>query len=254
MGSGEDVKPETIDDFLKIPDAAKFLGKSGTTIRSYMRSGILRGRCFKGSGRRRWVSRHDLEALKEMEHDIRLGGASIRELLKGIRIKLHAIDRRLDFLMHVNGLDISTLRDMDTDTLIRLYDEVSDFLELNLDRVPPPQIRQWAHILMQITELELDRLVGPCQDLEPWKPFHEMCQRMLISLRTRKRFGVDGTMQETYRLLDKARKSLGQAIVVFTEKHASEIGPRKRSRLFAIEARMDSLDRYIAEEVGNPEI
>lgn len=255
MGSTEDIPPlSSPGDYLKVPEAAKFLNRNPETVKRYIRMGVLRGKRFRGSGKSWWIHKHDLEAFKHLEQDIRLNSRDMWELLKGIRIRLHAIDNKLDFLMHINGLDVSTLRDADTDTLVSLYDEASDFLDLELDLVPVDQVEQWSIVLMQVTELELERLVAPCQDYEPWKPFHELCRRLLLSLRRRKGFKSNGRMQEVYRMLDKARKSIGQATVVFTEKYASELGPKKRSSVFMVEARMDSLDRYIAEELDNPDV
>lgn len=248
MGSSVELRPlGSMDDYLKVTDAAEFLNRNPTTVKRYIRMGVLRAKKFKGHGKSWRIHKQDLEAFKRMEQDIRLSSRDLWEVLKGIRIRLHAIDRKIDFLMHVNGLDVSTLRDVDDKTLIKLYDEVCDFLEIDTDIIPTNQFEQWALVLMQVTEMELDRLIGPCQDYEPWRPFHELCKRLLVSLRRRKGFRVSGRMQEIYRMLDKARKNISQASVIFIERNVKEICPEKRKEIFPIS--IDSLDRYIEEEI-----
>lgn len=250
MGSVEDVQPVTPShELLRLTEAAKFLNKSKHTIKRYVYMGVLRSQRIKGRGRALFFKKHDLEAYKRLEEDIRLGPHDLWLVVKGIRVRIHAIDQKLDFLMHVNGLNVSMLRDESDKTLMQIYDEACDFLDLDADKIPPKQMEKWAYVIMQITELELDRMIGPCQDFEPWKPFHELCQRMLLSLRRRHKFRSSNDLQQIYRLLDKARKSIAQASVIFTEEHVIDIKPERRWALNAIEARMDSLDRYIAQDL-----
>jgi hypothetical protein len=132
---------------------------------------------------------------------------------------------------------------------VTIYDECSDFLELNAHDLPAFQIENWARMFMQFTEIEFQQMVGPCQDSRPWKPFHDLCLHLARTVRQKKGFATDQQMQQTYRLLDKARKSLNTAITVFTEKQAAAIGGPRAQRLLQLDVE-DSLDRYISAEVA----
>jgi len=249
MGSNQEIVPvATLDEYAQVPDAAKILGKCTRSIKRYISGGVLRARRFKGQGRAWWIRKTDLEALKNLQ-DWKLGTADLWDLLKTIKIRLHSIEKNIDFLMHVNGLDVSSLRDAPTEHLMFLYEEVCHYLDMKKTRdVETAIMVKWAEVLIQVTEVELERLVGPTQNVEPWRPFYDMCRLFMSELRKRKSFPHSGPMQHAYRLLDKARKSIGIAIVVFTESRAADIGPRKMSRLYHLEVTSDSLTRYIAAE------
>lgn len=250
MGSNQDSSlAKTVEGYMTIPQASKYLNKCDKTVKSYITGGILRATRFRGMGKRWWIKEEDVQALKEMQGQ-RLRTVDIYELLRTVKIRLHSIDHKLNFLMRVSGLDVSALRDAPVETLIQIYDEASDYLELNAAEVTVEQMEKWSHIFLQFTELEFDRMVGPTQDTSPWKPLHQLCVHWMRSLRRRKGFPSSQRMQEVYRILEKGRKSLGQAIVVFNESRAGEIGPIKVKQIAPFGLTEDSLDRYIAAEAS----
>lgn len=250
MGS-ELVQPVlTLKDYMTIPEAAQFLNKCSKTVNVLIRTGVLSARRFKGQGRRLWIKKSDLVSYKAVEKE-GLGHTDIRSVLVGLKTKLRSIEHKLDFLMHTNGLDVSILRDAPLATLHDIYMDVVRELKEVSPSPPMDEIRDWAYTFLQFTEIEFDRMIGPTRDSSPWKPFHSLCMFLMGSLRRRKGFGTNQDMQQTYRLLDKARKSLDQAIVVFIETHASRVGSVKTRQLFPFGLSGDSLDRYIASEVAD---
>ncbi|MFW9801058.1 MAG: helix-turn-helix domain-containing protein [Candidatus Thorarchaeota archaeon] len=250
MGSTENNEPlSTPDDYLNISDAANFLGVNRETIRRYLRLGIIQERIFKRRGGTRWVSKYDLVALKKLNEEYLASKATLWDLLKSIKIKLHVIDQKLNFLMDVNSLNVSILRDADDKMLLQLYDEVCDFSEVPVEKINLNQMKTWANILSQVTELELVRLVGPCMDTEPWKPFYNLCVRLTAGLFNTQGFSEDLEAQEIYRLLEKARRNIAQAVVIFNENFSVQMNTTSRAKLYPLEARMNTLDRYIASEL-----
>lgn len=248
MGSNEELEPAgSIKDYISIVEASSFLGKCTKTVRNYIQHGILRARRFKGQGRTFWIRKDDLKALKEMG-DQRLRTVDIWDLLRTIKLRLFSIEHKLDFLMHVNGLDVSALRDAKISVLLTAYDEVCEFLEVAAYNVPREQMDEWAGVFLQFTELEYERLVGPTMDDQPWKPFSQLCRHFMNTLRRRKGFGSHPKMQQTYRLLDKARKQIAQSALVFEESRSARLGPRRVAELTRFGVEEDSLDRYIASE------
>ena len=254
MGRREEISSMgSLDDYVKINEAARILGKSSRTIKNYTRSGTLRYRKFRGQGKSHWIRKDEVEALKEILEENGGGICELRELLRSIKVRLHAMDRRLDFLMYVNGLDVSVLRDAPDEDLISLYDEVCAYLKMprTEGRKKIPHMQRWAQVLMQVTEVEMERLVGPTQNVTPWVPFYKLCRMLMKETKARKGFAFIETLQFTYRMLDKARQQLGQSIVVFTESQASEIGPRKTKGLYRLGVSEDSLTRYIQSDIGH---
>jgi hypothetical protein len=250
VGSNEELRPVgSISEYLSIVEASSFLGKCTKSVRSYIQNGILRARRFKGQGRGLWIRRDDLRALKEMA-DQKLRTVDIWDLLKTVKMRLHSMEHKLDFLMRVNGLDVSALRDAKISVLLAAYDEACEFLQMNVYDVPRDQMEEWATVFLQFTELEYERLVGPTMDAQPWKPFRLLCGHFMSALRRKKGFATHPKMQMTYRLLDKARKHIAQAATVFEEIRSPNLGARRVAEIAALGVEADSLDRYIAAEAA----
>lgn len=248
MGRAEEPHPvDSINDYLSIVEASAFLNKCTKTVRGYISHGILRARRFKGQGRTLWIKKDDLQAMKQMG-DERLRTIDIWDLLRTVKIRLSSIENKLDFLMRVSGLDVSPLRDAKIDVLLEAYSEVWGFLQLNSHVIPHTDMPKWAGIFLQFTEVEYERLVNPTMDLQPWKPFHQLCVHLMNTLRQKKGFGSHRGMQETYRLLDKSRKQISQSALVFEETRAGKLGPRQVARIANFGLTEDSLDRYISAE------
>jgi|GEM_PF-6219386 len=251
--SAKDRPQETMESYLTVVEAARYLSRCTKTVKSYVQHGVLRARRFRGHGRRLWLYQEDVQALKEM-CGRKLRTVDFWDLLQTVKVRLKGIEKKLDFLMKVNGLDVSLLRDVDVSVLVSVYDEVCAFLELNAHDVPYDQMEEWAKVFLQFTELEYEQLVGPSQDLQPWKPFHVLCKHLMHTLRRKKGFSSHYRMQQSYRLLDKARKHIVQSALVFEESRAPEIGPRRVTQLADLSSSEDTLDRYIAAEAHKSHI
>jgi hypothetical protein len=244
VGSGE----EELDNYVRIVDAAKILGKCTKTVRNYIDHGLLRARRIKGRGRSLWIRRDDLRAVTKLAEE-KFRPIDIWDLLKTIKVRLYSIEHKIDFLMHVNGLNVSELRDAKTSVLLAAYDEVTDFLsDVNLSRVPSDQMENWVKVFLQFTEIEYERLVGPTMNMQPWLPFHKLCLGLMNSLRRKKGFSNNPKMQQTYRILDKGRKHIAQAALVFEEVRSSRLGRNAIAGIEVTSSSEDSLDRYIASE------
>jgi hypothetical protein len=255
MGSIENVEPlSSIRDYITILEAARFLDRSEKTIRRYINVGVLPARRFKGRGKKHWVNKHDLIALKEMRNKMSLISGNMLDLLKTIRIKLGIIEKRLNFLMEVNGLNVSELRDVSDKDLVKLYDEACDFLDVPMESINLKQIESWAKIFYQISELELVRMIGPCSDIEPWKPFYNLCIRMMSALYNSGDFSADAKLQEIYQLLERSRRNIVQAAVIFDENFSTQFDKSFRHKIhykihFPTNI-INELDQYIAAEAG----
>lgn len=253
MGSSEDVRPTaTLADYYTVAEAAAALKISGFTVRYHIKHGILRARRFKGNRRMLFIRKDEVQALMDIR-DQGVGVCEIRDLLVGLKVRLHSMESQHQFLMEVLGLEVSALRDQPVEVLLKTYREVVVEAQEDPKFMQVDEIKRWAIILCQFTELEFQRLVGPTQDIHPWKPFYNLCINLLTNLRRRRSFYRNVNQQQIYRLLDKARKQLSNAASVFENSLASNFGPIASERIHKLHARADSLDRYIEAEVGVPE-
>lgn len=250
MGRNGDISPVgSLADYVKVPEAAKILGKSARSVKGYLSAGALKARRFKGQGISNWIRRADVVAFKKIGGERELSTHDLWSFLKGIKVRLHSIESKIDFLMRVNGLDISGLRDISDEDLIKLYQSICDLLVHDIHDVSFREMDKWAELFCQFTEIEFDRLWLMTQEMRPWYPIHATCIYMMRSLRRRKHFTNNHDMQQTYRLLDKARTNLSRAIVVYMEAKTEELGPAEKHRLHAVHMFEDSLGRYIEAEL-----
>jgi hypothetical protein len=250
MGSGQDTNPvRTVEDYMTVADAGQFLGRCTRTVMTYIGSGVLRATRFRGQGKKWWIRRDDLRALKSMGEKERLRTSDIWDLLYSIKMRLHSIDERVNFLMRVNGLDVSCLRDVEISILLGIYDEIEELVETGSNQIEYTKMEEWGRILLQFSEIEFQRLVAPTQNMKPWIPFHQLCLHLMSGLRRKKGFASHQGMQEAYRVLEKARKSLALAITIFNEGQAAHLGPQTVKKIAPYGLREDSLDRYISAEL-----
>jgi excisionase family DNA binding protein len=95
---------------MTIPQAAKYLNRCARTVRTYIKTGVLRAHRVRGRGQALWIRGEDVRSLRELRKK-ELSASDLMDLLRAIKVRLHSIDSKVDFLMRVNGLDISILRD-----------------------------------------------------------------------------------------------------------------------------------------------
>ncbi len=149
------------------------------------------------------------------------------------------MEERLAYLTYVAGVDVTALRTASDETLVELVHEARRAKDL-LEDTPPNNIRKWAELFIQFSELEILRLARLMASPRPWEPLYVLCISMQEELRRRSSFNRP-SMQDLYRLLERGRRSLGKAIVLTHEVLASETGTPATRRLLL----MDSVDRAL---------
>lgn len=245
---GRDLKPAgSLDDYLSISDAAISLDKCTKTVRCYIKRGILKSRRFRGKGKLLWIHSAEVNALKQIG-DRKLRITDMWDLLKSIKLCMHSMNNKLDYLMHISGLDVSPLRDVPINSLISIYEEICELIEKNAFDLTWNKMEEWAKVFLQFSEIEYDRLIGPTMNDKPWRPFYLFCRGLMNTLRRRKGFGTHPEMQGTYRLLNKARKQIAQSALVFEEIRSARLGPLSVKEMANLGVKDDPLDYYIFAE------
>ena len=225
--------------------AAKFLGVCPRTIYRHAKTGSLPSSRRKG---KIWFDLEDLEMFQELPSESPTSPAAV---LSAFEVRLKKVEGRLGFLAYVTGVDVTGLRDVTDAQLVQLKREAERFCLMPPRTVPLEQVHRWAETFLKISEVEMERLGRMLQERRPWAAFHRLCLSMMEDLRRRKGFSSHDKMQETYRLLERGRRSLGQAIVITTEARGAEAGPRVLQGLVRGGSVHDILHRYVkADPIG----
>lgn len=250
MGRSEEPRPgDSAEYFASVEEAAVILDRSTRTVKTYIYQGILRAKKLKGHGKKLWIRRDDVKALREL-NDKGAQPSDLFRMLKAVGTRLNSIEQRLDFLMHVNGLDVSLLRDAKTEQLVEIYDKVTEMEDEAPTNTNHKDMRKLAEVFLQFTELEYHRLVSPTLDTHPWTHFQNLCRHLMTTLRRRKEFIGNPDTQQTYRLLDKARKHIATSALSFEELRSAKSGPKEMGKIVKYGVSRDSFDRYVMSEIG----
>jgi excisionase family DNA binding protein len=242
---------ETNYTYLTIREASSHLGKCTKTVRNYIHLGVLRAKRFRGCGKGWWIRKDDVDGLKKIG-DMKFRPSDIYDFLQTVKVRLSSLEKKIDFLLHVNDLEIGDLRDTKIETLFDIYKETRKYVDEGIFDLTMNQIDSWSWVFLQLSEIEFSRLAGPAQDPQPWRPFHRLCIALMQNLRSKPEFAESIRMQDAYRLLEKGRRNLSRGIVVFIESGLRFNSPSMERLSEFLTTSDDSLDRYIQAQLLNP--
>lgn len=145
-----------------------------------------------------------------------------------LEARVSVLERQVQFLLRINGIDLSALRDVPDDELLKYYRDAVQLLGFNGKPFPPEVVERWAQLFCQLSELEIARLRNIVDYDHTWEPFYHLCVRMMTSIRQRKDFAADVGLQHLYGLLEKARKNLREAAIVSLIDAPDTLPPKAR--------------------------
>ena len=143
-----------------------------------------------------------------------------------LEARITVLEKQVQFLLRVNGIDLSALRDVPDEDLLKYYRDAVQLLGLAHKNFPPEVAERWAQLFCQLSELEMARIQNLVDYDHTWEPFYYLCVRMMTSIRQRSDFTSDIGLQHLYGLLDKSRKNLREIAVVMI-KNSPDTAPQK---------------------------
>lgn len=143
--------------------------------------------------------------------------------IRKLEARIGNLERQVRFLLQVNGLDLSALREAPDDELLKYYQDVVQLLGLRGEQFAPEIMQVWGELFCQISEYELTRLQEIVEYDHTWEPFYQLCRKMMTALRQHKGFAKDTVLKNLYALLDKARKNLRDSAVIMIKKYPQEL-------------------------------
>lgn len=143
-----------------------------------------------------------------------------------LEARIAVLERQMGFLLRINGLDLSALREVPDEELLKYYQDAVQLLGLRANQIPPEAAERWAELFCQLSEVELVRLQQLVDYDHTWEPFYHLCIRMMTSVRQNKKLAEDLTLQHLYAFLEKGRRNVRDAAVIMIQKYPDTL-PRK---------------------------
>jgi hypothetical protein len=140
-----------------------------------------------------------------------------------LEARVKNLEGQVAFLLRVNGLDLSALRNAPDGDLLKIYRDSIQILGLQTKDLAPEACVQWAELFCQISEFELVRLQQLVDYDHTWEPFYTLCVRMMTATRHAKGFAKNGELHHLYAFLEKGRKNLRNSAVIMVQKYPQSI-------------------------------
>jgi hypothetical protein len=149
--------------------------------------------------------------------------------LDRLEAQVRNMEGQITFLLKINGLDVSKLRNSTDEELLSLYQSAVQLLGLPYRELEVEIVLQWSEIFLQLSEYEMLRLKGIVDYTHTWEPFYQLCIRMLTAIRQHPRLPEEAKMQQLYAVLERSRSNLRDSAVIMCQKFPDTIS--KRSKL-----------------------
>lgn len=145
-----------------------------------------------------------------------------------LEARLNVLEKQVQFLLKINGLDISELRSATDKALLRIYQDVVHLLAVPSKRIPIETIDKWSELFIKLSEIEFIRIQKIVEYDHTWEPFYQLCVTMLTSIRQQEDFGIDLNLHHVYAVLERGRKNIRDAAVVMMKKYPNTVPARAR--------------------------
>lgn len=150
---------------------------------------------------------------------------------KLLEARISVLEKQVLFLLKINGLDLSELRNYTDEQLLRLYQDAVHMLALVTKKLDLEIIERWSEYFIQLTEHEMIRLQDLVNFDHTWEPFYILCTKMMTQLRQSKEVTESIRVQQLWAVLNKGKKNLRDAAVIICQKYAYKVTPQARAIL-----------------------
>ena len=151
--------------------------------------------------------------------------------IRYLEARVSTLEAQIKFLLRLNGMDVSALREAPDEELLRYYRDAIELMGVEAKKLPPETMERWAELFLQLSEIEFVRLQGLLDYDHTWEPFYQLCIRLMTSLRQNPNLITDPTLKGLYSLLERARKNLRDGAVVMSRKYPETLLPLAKAIL-----------------------
>jgi len=143
--------------------------------------------------------------------------------IRKLEARLANAEKQIQFLLHINGLDLSAMRDAPDEELLKYYRDAVTLLGLRKEQLAPDVISVWGELFLQLSEYEMVRLQELVGCDHTWEPFYLLVVRMMTSVRQRKNFAKTPVLKNLYALLDRGRKNIRDSAMIMIQNHPQNV-------------------------------
>ena len=149
------------------------------------------------------------------------------------------LQKQVDFLLKITGLDLSSLRGASEEELIGYYRDAVQLLAVQEKHLTPELMELWAKGFCQFTEYEFLRLQKAVEYAHTWEPFYTLCVRMMTSLRHHKDFTASTDLKFLYSFLSKGLQNLRDSAIIMIRQNPEKLS--KKARVLLKEDELEAL-------------
>jgi hypothetical protein len=156
-----------------------------------------------------------------------------------LQARVGKLEKQVEFLLRINGLDLSPLRSVSNEELLKYYRDAVQLLGLTPSQLPPEAIERWAELFLQLSEYEMVRLQGIVDYNHTWEPFYHLAIKMMTSIRQHKDLGSDIGLQHLYATLEKGRRMVRDVAVIMCKRYPDDLPEKAKILLKDGELELD---------------
>jgi hypothetical protein len=194
---------------ITVEQASEALGQDVKTITDWVNEGLLPG---KRKGRSILLETEDILEVRTILDN----GKRIKKPIEHmalLELRIRRLERLVTALCKICQVPQTvTLSHLDDKELYKIYTEAFD--SIMKDSWGDIEIRKWAAIFIQITEVDLDRIAIIVGTSRPWGIFMALCNKIIGWWELGTGESKDPTIMELTYLLDKSRKNLRNASIL----------------------------------------
>ena len=194
-----------------IQDAARHLGCSDRTVRSYSSQGLLSQVRVAGD-RRRFYDPAEVEELRVASSRGRIAVSSTE--FAAMRAQVKRLQATLDVVLRV--------LDTREDPLHVTPEYATDLLALALDQLrrgrwSPAEMESWSEVFLRLDENDLQTIAVAASDAKAWHPFLRLCTAMTAALPEYPDYRTSLDLQALHKKLAEGRRRLRTSTVIYCE-------------------------------------
>ena len=209
---------------MKIEEAARHLGVSHRTVRSYIARSLLTTRRISGD-RRKWLDPLEVEELRrDRVEGTRANTAELKREVVDLRAGLRRVRAELDLVLRILDMNEVPLQ-LTPDRAVQLYHAAVQ--ELRSTAWTEEELLRWAEIFLRLQEEDF-RVVHAAVGSVPWTPFLRLCVSMIVYAREHKSYTTSLDLQSLHRRLTEARRRLRVSALCYSDLYESREGEAQR--------------------------
>lgn len=153
---------------------------------------------------------------------------SMSQELNLLQARVDQLEKQVTFLLRINGLDLSALRDVQDEILLKYYRDAVQLLGLAPRQLPPEAMERWAELFLQLSEYEMVRLQGLVDHKHTWEPFYHLNIKLMTTIRHHSDLGKNVGLGNLYVLLERGHRNIRDIAVLMCKRYPDDLSVKAK--------------------------